>query len=205
MLRTNLSTRPFYNVRAVHVALGIIAGIVLAITLFNVVQIVRLTTSQQSLGARASDAEEEAAQLRAEAARIRAQINPQELKVVSDAAREANRIIDRRAFSWTQLFTQFEGTLPPDVRITAVRPRLDGTDFVVSVGVEARRAEDLDAFMEALEGQGGFHDVLAVAEQTNDEGLLQALVEGTYEPPAREPVSASPPGSGGAQGGSGRE
>lgn len=185
MLRTNLSTRPFYNVRAVRVAIAVVAAAVLAVTLFNVVQLVRLTAAQRTLGSRAAAAEEEAQRLRAEAARIRSQINPAELTVVAEAAREANEIIDRRAFSWTELFTKFESTLPPDVRITAVRPRLQDDDFLVSVGVEARRAEDLDAFMEALEDRGGFHNVLAVAEQVGDDGLLQAIVEGTYVPPAR--------------------
>ena len=198
MLRTNLSTRPFYNVRAVHAALGAAAAVVLAFTLFNAVQIVRLTFSQRTLGASAAEAEREAARLRSEAAKIRAQINPEELQVVANAAREANRIIDQRAFSWTELFAQFEATLPPDVRITAVQPRLDRQNgFIVAVGVQARRAEDLDAFVEALETGGTFHNVLAIKEQTADEGLIEAIVEGTYVPPPREsaadasaPVSA---------------
>lgn len=185
MLRTNLSTRPFYNVRAVRVTLAVIAALVVAFTLFNLVQLVRLTASQGTLGARASAAEEEAVRLRAEAAEIRAQINPEELEVVAEAAREANAIIDRRAFSWTELFTKFEATLPADVRITAVRPRLDDDAFVLSIGVEARRAEDLDAFMEALESEGGFRDVLATAVQESEAGTLQAVVDGTYAPPAR--------------------
>lgn len=186
MLRTNLSTRPFYNVRAVQAALGAAAAIVLAVTLFNVVQLGRLTVSQRSLGARAADAEEEAGRLRAEAAQIRGEINPQELRVVASAAQEANQIIDQRAFSWTELFAQFEATLPPDVRITAVRPRLDRGSFIVGVGVEARRAEDLDAFIEALETEGTFENVLSVQEQTTPAGLIQAVVEGTYLPERRE-------------------
>lgn len=192
MLQTNLSTRPFYNVRAVQVVLGVLGAIVVAVTLFNLLQIVRLTTSQRSLGARAAQAEDEAAQLRAEAARIRAQINPQELEVVAAAAREANNIIDRRAFSWTALFAQFEATLPPDVRITAIRPRLEREgDFVVAVGVEARRAEDLDAFIEALEKTGAFRNVLSIEEQTGDDGLIQSIVEGTYVARPREAGGAS--------------
>jgi len=167
--------------------LGAAVLIVFAITAFNVVQIASLTASESSLGASASEAEDEAGRLRADATRIRSQINPQELQVVSSAAREANAIIDQRAFSWTDLFTQFEATLPPDVRITAVQPRLerDGS-FVVSVAVEARRAEDLDAFVEALENGGRFRNVLSVKEQTSLEGLLQAVVEGTYLPQARD-------------------
>jgi hypothetical protein len=186
MLRTNLSTRPFYNVRAVQLALGLFAGVVLAVTLFNVVEIVRLTASQTSLGASAANAEAEAQRLRGEAAQIRAQINPQELQVVATAAREANTLIDQRAFSWTELFSQFEDTLPPDVRITAVRPRLERGVFIVEVGVEARRAEDVDTLIEELEKKGAFHNVLATREQTNDEGLLEAIVAGSYTPPARE-------------------
>lgn len=190
MLRTNLSTRPFYNTRAVQTAVAVLLAIVVAATLFNAIQLVRLTASQRALGARASQAEEEAATLRGEAARIRAQINPQELQLVADAAREANAIIDRRAFSWTGLFAKFEATLPPDVRLTAIRPRLEGERFVVSIAVEARRAEDLDAFMEALETGGGFQNVLAIAEQITDNGLLETIVEGTYVPPPREPAAA---------------
>lgn len=192
MLRTNLSTRPFYNVRAVQVVLGVVAALVLAFTLYNVEEIVRLTIAQRSLGAHANDAEREAARLTAEAARVRAQINAAELDTVASAAREANAIIDRRAFSWTGLFAQFEATLPDDVRITAVQPRLerDGS-FVVAVAVQSRRIEDLDAFIEALEARSNFRNVLATQEQTSDEGLIEALVEGTYLPPPREATAAT--------------
>jgi len=185
MIRTNLSTRPFYNVRAVQIALSTLVAVVLGITLFNGIRILTLVTSQQTLGANADAAEREAARLRSEASRIRAQINPVELATVAGAAREANDLIDQRAFSWTELFTQFEATLPDDVRITAVQPRLEDGVFVVGVAVEARRAEDLDEFMEALEMTGSFHNVLATATQTNEEGLLEAIIQGPYQRPSR--------------------
>lgn len=185
MIRTNLATRPFYNVRAVQIAIWTLAGLVIGITLFNTIRIVTLVMSQQTLGATADAAEREAARLRSEAARIRAQINPAELQTVASAAREANDLIDQRAFSWTELFTRFEATLPDDVRITAVQPRLEEGRFIVGVAVEARRAEDLDAFIEALEDTGTFHNVLATETQTNEAGLLEAIIEGVYQAPSR--------------------
>ena len=200
MLRTNLSTRPFYNVRAAHVVLGAAGSILLGVMLFNVTQVVRLRMNQQSLDALAVEAEEETARLRTDAMRILAQINPQELQAVSDAAQEANQIIDQRAFSWTELLSRFEATLPPEVRITAVQPRLDDTDdFLVEIRVEAQRAEDLDAFVEALETGGGFHNALAVQTQTDASGLIEAIVEGTYVPLLDDadslgPVDAAPEG-----------
>ena len=185
MIRTNLATKPFYNVRAVQLAIGTLAGIVLGITLFNVIRIVSLVGSEQTLGATADAAEREAARQRSEAARIRAQINPKELQTVATAAREANDLIDQRAFSWTELFTQFEATLPDDLRITAVQPRLEKGVFIVGVAVQARRAEDLEEFIDALEETGAFHNVLATETQTNEDGLLEAIIEGVYQAPSR--------------------
>jgi hypothetical protein len=172
MLKTNLATRPFYNERAVQFVLGALAVLVLAVSAFNAFELIRLTESQRTLGAHAVDAEREAARLRSEAATIRAQINAKELDVVANAAREANSIIDQRAFSWTDLF---------DERITAVDPSLSPQgQFVVNIAVEARRSEDLDTFIEALEKTGSFRDVITPAEETNEQGLLVAVVRGVY-------------------------
>jgi hypothetical protein len=192
MLRTNLSTRPFYNVRAVRALLGLFALVVIAFTLFNVVQTVRLLALERTLGADAVRAETEAARLRAQAAGFRARIDPREIAIVSADAREANAIIDRRAFSWTTLFSQFEQALPPDVRITAVQPRRerDGI-FAVNIGVEARRVEDVEAFIEALEARTPFRDVLPVEEQTGDDGLIEAIIDGRYMP-ERPGATATP-------------
>jgi hypothetical protein len=195
MLRTNLSTRPFYNVRAVRALLGLFALIVIAFTLLNVVELIRLSARQRTLSADAVRAETEAARLRVQAAGFRARIDTRELAAVSAEAKEANAIIDRRAFSWTTLFSQFEQALPPDVRITAVQPRReqDGT-FAVNIGVQARRVEDVEAFIEALEARTPFHDVLPVEEQTGEDGLIEAIIDGRYRPERPgAPAAASGP------------
>jgi hypothetical protein len=195
MLRTNLSTRPFYNVRAVRAVLGLFAVGVIGFTLFNAVQAIRLYSRQNTLSADAVRAETEAARLRAQAAGFRARIDPRELASVSADAREANAIIDRRAFSWTTLFSQFEQALPPDVRITAVQPRReqDGT-FAVNIGIQARRVEDVEAFIEALEARTPFRDVLPVEEQTGEGGLIEAIIDGRYMP-ERPGTAAAPAGA----------
>jgi hypothetical protein len=77
-----------------------------------------------------------------------------------------------------------------------VRPRYESRtgNFVVAMGVEARRAADLDAFMEALEAQAGFRNVLPIQDQVSESGTLEAIVEGIYAPRARE---AAPVGGAG--------
>jgi len=190
MLRTNLSTRPFYNLRAVQVALGALALIVAVMTLVNLVQLVRLTTSERALGARAQQAEAQAQSLREEARRIRSQIDAKELNEVAAAAQEANDIIDLRTFSWSDLFAQLEMTLPENVRLTSFQPQEDRTGrLVVNLRVQARRVQDLESFIDALEKTGRFHEVLAAEEQTDPDGLINALVEGVYLPASEEPTS----------------
>jgi hypothetical protein len=203
MLRTNLSTRPFYNIRAVQVALGALALLVALMTIVNIVQLVRLTTSERALGARAQQAEADAQRLRGEAQQIRSQINTKELNDVATAAQEANSIIDLRAFSWSELFAQIEATLPANVRLTSFQPQEDREGrLVVNLRVQARRVLDLESFIDALEKTGRFHQVLAAEEQTNPEGLINALVEGVYLVPDEQstPQASAQAPAGGAAG-----
>ena len=125
VIRTNLSTRPFYNERAVHVWLLAIALAVAAATIFNVSRVMRYSRSDTQLATQASRDEARAADLRQQAARLRASVDPRQVDLASADARQANDLIDRRTFSWTELFNRFETTLPDDVRITAVRPKID--------------------------------------------------------------------------------
>ena len=45
MIRTNLSTRPFYNERAVHFWLLVMALLIVAATIFNVTRVLRYSRS----------------------------------------------------------------------------------------------------------------------------------------------------------------
>ena len=193
MLRTNLSTRPFYNARAVRAVLLALAVVVAGLTVYNAIRIVALLSSQSTLGASQAEARREAQRLRREALRIGSQIDRDELAVVAAAAREANALIDQRAFSWTDLMAQFETTLPQDVRIRVVQPRLDGGRFIVSIAVQGQSPEDIDAFIEALEQSGKFRDVLPSVQSTSDDGLIEATIQGIYLAGARDdkPVTAS--------------
>jgi Tfp pilus assembly protein PilN len=183
--RTNLATRPFYNVRTVQVLIGAFALVVIAFTLFNVFEVIRLRGTENALGSHAADNEAEAQRLRTEAAQIRRQIDNKELEAVSAAAREANAIIDRRAFSWTQLLELLEHTLPPDVRITTVQPSLEDGEFRVMLGAEARSTEDVADFIDALEKTGAFRDIVPRQESVTSAGLVATTLAVVYRQPPR--------------------
>ena len=63
-LRTNLSTRPFYNERAVQAVLGLAAVLIVIVSLFNMTQLWSLTGRDRRLVAEAGAAESRAEGLR---------------------------------------------------------------------------------------------------------------------------------------------
>jgi hypothetical protein len=172
VIRTNLSTRPFYNDRAVRLWLTLAAIVVGALTAFNVSRVLHYSQNETQLALQASHDEADAAALRAQAAQERASVDMKQIAAESARAREANDLIDRRTFSWTELFNRFEATLPADVRITAVRPRLDDKDrrIQLQVNVVARRYEDIDQFVENLEGTGAFDRLLPSDTRQSESG-----------------------------------
>ena len=183
MLRGNLSTRPFYNERAVHLLLALVAGLTLGFTAFNVSRILALSNERTDVATLAAEAETQARQLRDAAASMRRSLDARQIDAVSASAREANAISDRRLFSWTELFNYFEAALPADVRLTSIRPRTeaDGTAGI-AITVVSRRVEDLDRFMTGLEETGAFWNVLSREERTTEQGDLLAALEARYRP-----------------------
>ena len=192
MLKGNLSTRPFYNERAVHLVLGLVALVVIGLTVANLVSVVRLSRQNTVLGATMREDRSTAEELTRKARQTRQEINQDELKVIVAAAREANALIDGRTFSWTALFNQLESTLPPDVMLSSVRPTIDDNGTKITMVVVGRRTADLDEFMEKLEATGAFENVLPHQQNLNDEGLTQATIDGMYVPDAAATLPAAP-------------
>ena len=183
MIRTNLSTRPFYNESAVRLWLLLVALVVGAATLLNISSVIGYSRSDTELAMQASRDEARAADLRQQASRLRATVDPRQIEFASTEARQANDLIDRRTFSWTELFNRFEATLPDDVRIIAVRPKVDRrAGSIITINVVGRTIEDVDRFMENLEATGAFSHTESKEERINEEGLLAAAIETTYVP-----------------------
>ena len=186
MIGTNLATRPFYNERAVRLWLILIALAVAAATAFNVSRALYYSRSDTELASAAARDEQRAIDLRQSAAALRASVDPRQMEAASTEARQANELIDRRTFSWTALFNQFEATLPPDVRITSVRPRIEAQGIVLGITVLARGVPDVDEFMEKLEATGAFSGLLSRDERITEAGQLEAALETLYVPGAAQ-------------------
>jgi Tfp pilus assembly protein PilN len=194
MLRSNLSTRPFYNERAVRTMLGVLAFIAIALTIFNAVEILRLERAGRDARQTVAQNAAQAREMREKAQVIRQGINQAQLEAVRVSARDANALIDRRTFSWTALLNYFQATLPPDVRIAGVAPQIDDDgQMLVAISVFARRIDDLSEFEDALESTGAFTNVLSRTIGTEQDGTTRAELQGYYSGPVARAAAASAP------------
>ncbi len=194
MLRTNLSTRPFYNERAAHLVIGIAAVLVLALTVWNVVRVIALSRHNTELSARVGRERAEAQRLTDLAASTRKSLDTDDLAAVVRASHEANTLIDQRTFSWTEFFNRIESTIPPDVMLQSVRPTFRDEQARVSMVALGRRVEDIDEFIEKLEATGAFEDVLPAQQDRTEQGLYRVVIESRYTPEAAkgDPAPAAP-------------
>jgi hypothetical protein len=191
VIRNNLSTRPFYNERAVRLLLLVAAAVVIAATLFNVSRVLSYSRSDTALASRAAEDEDRAEALRANAAKLRASVDMKALQVAASEARQANELIDKRTFSWTALLNLFEATLPPDVRITTVQPSVnDQGQIVLTVNVLAQGVEEIERFMQNLEGTGAVRNPFVRTDQVTEQDQVSAALTAEYLPTANPAANA---------------
>jgi Tfp pilus assembly protein PilN len=112
--------------------------------------------------------EGEVARLRAEAEAVRTREAPvaalQEWAVVRD-------LVDRRAFSWSELLGHLEEVVPADVRLVSIAP--EGFEGEIDVRVRAigRTVEDGLEFLQALQDSQRIHDPFLTSVAETDQGI----------------------------------
>jgi Tfp pilus assembly protein PilN len=185
VLRANLSTRPFYNERAVHAVAAVAAILVLAVTIWQVTRVVALSALKTELNAAIARDQDEAQRLSREAADIRRGIDQREITAVAAAAKEANLLIEQRTFSWTQLFNQLEATLPEDVMLTAIDPSFEDGVTHVHMDIQGRGGDVIDKFWEQLEKTGAFHGIQWSGLTVTEDGMHRLSMTAEYTGGAR--------------------
>jgi len=180
VLKTNLSTRPFYNERAVHALAAVIAVIVVAVAAWQALRIVKLSQYKTELNTAIQKHRSETEVRERDAAKIRAGLDQKQLALVAAQAKEANQLIEQRTFSWTELFNVLEATLPDDVMLVAVRPEFKDNITQINLDLQGKSSEDIQAFWDRLEKTGAFHDVSWTAVSEAENGLDKMQMRAVY-------------------------
>jgi len=134
--RINLATQPYEDARLFYLQWG---GLVLALVLITAVLVTLVVRSHRASGDIAKKVAHERSQIDEidrERAAAEAMLNRVENRDVRDKSRFLNALIVRKAFSWTQVFSDLERIVPPRVRIVSIRPDLNAS-YQLEIHLEA--------------------------------------------------------------------
>lgn len=165
-----------------HWGLALALVAILALTAFNVSRVLALSQQQSVLATAAERDEAQAHALVSDAASVRAGIDQKALEHVVKAAEEANDIIDQRTFSWTELLNHIERTLPNSVMLTAIAPKVEKGQMMVTLVVLGRSVETVDDFIDKMEATKAFSDMSPISERITENGLFEVTIAGAYHP-----------------------
>jgi hypothetical protein len=180
MLKINLATRPFYNERVVHVVLVLLGTGALVIMGLAGRTIFELTKVHAEITRVAEASETLVGTVSQETRILEENVSEEELEALRLSAAEANRLIDQRVFSWTELFNVIERTLPNGVMLTGLRPTGNAGRMSLVIGVIGERVADIEEFIEQLEASGSVGNVLARQEQRREDGMYSAQLTGEF-------------------------
>ncbi len=167
MKPANLARRPFRNERLRNTLFALAAIAVVALSVRHGLVVRRLLPGRTSaLHAEVASLEAETARLRVEQSRLRT-VTPDPKAVARWTV--VKDLVDRRAFSWTGLFSRLEERLPAGARLTSIAPTVQRGEIVIEVLAVVRSPEVGWQFMRALEEGGDFDGVFPLNEGENGE------------------------------------
>lgn len=186
----NLAARPFRNLRLPGLLIALAAVGLALLTLLHLASLSRVLPQNTSA------LHQQANQLQTEADRYRRDILNSPAASI-DGPTEARwsvlkNIVDRRVFDWPGLLARLEGTLPADIRLTAITPRQEGERVELVLEGLGRSLEDVYAFGRNLEAQGFFANATPVDFAT-EENFQRFTYRVEYRPQGA-PAPAAPPG-----------
>ena len=180
MLKLNLATRPFYNERVIDSVLLLLGIVALVLMVAGGRTVFQLSNTYTDVVRMAELSETQVGTVTQEMVALNQSVSEDELEAVSLSAGEANRLIDQRVFSWTELFNIIEQTLPNRVMLTGLRPIRNSGSMTLTIGVIGERITDIEQFIEDLEATGSVGNVLAREEQRTEDGMYSAQLIGEF-------------------------
>jgi hypothetical protein len=185
MLKGNLSNRPFYNQRLISVVVAILLIAGLGLAAFNGWELYSESKARADLRSRIVKDQSEATRIQREAETQHRLVDPKIMNALAANTREANALIDLRTFSWTIFFGLIEKAMPFDAKLVAVAPRIEKKEFKVQMSVASKTADDVAAFIKALESTGAFYDIVPGETTVNDQdATILTQVTTSYLPPS---------------------
>lgn len=188
----NLATRPYQDVRSFYQRWGMIVAITaLAAAALWGLALYRYTTTG-NVRAQVKQAQAELKRLqeqRQKAEQLLAQPQYSPTKQRSDFL---NQLIARKAFSWTQVFTDLEGIMPARVQVTALKPEITKENqLALQLRLSAATREPVLELVRKMEGSERFRQAQVRSESRRvSDDMMEFEISTLYVVPRTETRAA---------------
>ena len=150
--RINLATQPYEDARRFYLQWGGLLLLLAVITGVLISLVVRSHNASRDIARKVATERSHIAEIDRERAAAEAILNRPENRDVRDKSRFLNALIVRKAFSWTQVFSDLEKIVPPRVRIVSIHPEVNTKDqleiHLEAIGDSREKANELLRHME---------------------------------------------------------
>jgi Tfp pilus assembly protein PilN len=202
----NLASRPVRNERLPGLVFTLAAGAMLLVTLQHATIVYRLLPGRSyALRTELAALRKESEALDTEKSQL-ARLTATPLQKTEWAAIKS--LVDRRTFWWSKLFEVLEKTLPFEVKIVTVTPRIRDGRYSLDMSVRATTVDHGFEFVKALQRRDDFGDVSVIdvskslgASGTGSEADFRITMRykvPTTESAAPAPKTAAKPAAAGA-------
>lgn len=176
--QVSLATRFRWYLRPLQ--LGLMAcclGLCAAIA-WSIAQTVLGYQDVQQMSAELEQVRQQDQQLMVEAAQEGIDLSERALQQLPAEVALANRLLEKRLFSWTAFLTGLEQAIPPRLALTSVR--LDSGGSLVHLTGSATSLEDLTSFTVGLQDHPKFKDPVLAQHRVGTSGLVEFDVTVRY-------------------------
>jgi len=150
--RINLASQPYEDAQRFYLQwIGLLLALAV-ITALLITMVVRSHRASRDIARKVAQERSQIAEIDRERAAAEAILNRAENRDVRDKSRFLNALIVRKAFSWTQVFSDLERIVPPRVRIVSIHPEVNLSSqleiHLEAIGDSREKANELLRHME---------------------------------------------------------
>jgi type IV pilus assembly protein PilN len=161
----NLASQPYQDVQKFLTRWGIAVGVLAVITILLTYRATSDVLSWRITRKQVNTLEQQIAERERKKSDVEAFLNRPENSETRDRSRFLNSLIARKAFSWTEVFTDLERIVPAHLKVVAIRPKVNDEDqLMVHLRVASPEREPAIELVSRIEQSPHFSHAAIISE-----------------------------------------
>ena len=181
----NLATRPYEDLRSFFLRWGVLLAVMLAITAALVYKGFDGWRHTRDVGHSIAEKETAMSRMDREINSAQVTLNQPNNKTLRDQSEFLNELIARKAFSWTQVFSNLEQMMPARLHVVSIQPELDEQNQLeLKMTVSGDSRERVVELLRKMEESEQFRAPQLSSESVEQQGRMNFQITALYVPHA---------------------